>query len=80
MKEAIAQLETDPVTYFEKMKGLDEFGQIEVIGKEEIKTGSGGKKYVQFNTAEGLINYFPNARFGSFIAKNKSKKELTDGK
>ena len=33
----------------------------------EIKTGNGGKKYVQFNNN---INYFPNAKYGRYIAYN----------
>lgn len=34
----------------------------------EIKTGSGGKRYVHFNNG---INYFPQARYGRYIAKGE---------
>lgn len=77
--DSIELLRSNPVEYWGKTKGLPEYGQLEVTG-ETVKTGRGGRKYVQFNTAEGLINWFPNAQYGPFMAKNKTKEELTNGK
>ena len=34
----------------------------------ECKVGNGGKNYVQFNNN---INYFPNAKYGRYIAQSK---------
>ena len=39
----------------------------------ELKTGQGGKQYVQYQTADCVVNYFPNGRFGRFITKNNYK-------
>jgi hypothetical protein len=36
----------------------------------EMNKGRGGKTWIQFETEEGLINYFPNAKYGPFITKN----------
>ena len=55
-------------------------GNIEVSGdsnlldvnyvSSEIKTGNGGKKYICFNNS---INYFPKAKYGKYIVKNKEE-------
>ena len=57
-------------------------GEIEIQDKDfllglpftdrQVKTGNGGKKYISYQTANGIVNYFPNARFGAFISKAKS--------
>ena len=43
-------------------------GDVDLLDEEyvdhELKTGSGGKKYVRFN---GKVNYFPNAKYGRFV-------------
>lgn len=35
----------------------------------EIRKGRGGKQYVRYTTSEGVVCYFPNARFGRFISR-----------
>ncbi len=32
----------------------------------EVKTGNGGKKYIQFDNG---VRYFPNAKYGRFITR-----------
>jgi hypothetical protein len=53
-----------------KVAHLDEFGELE-YSKVEKKAGRGGKVYYQYTTEKGLINYFPYARFGPFVAINR---------
>jgi len=39
---------------------------------DEIKIGQGGKKYTQFILENGeKVNYFPNAKYGRYIKKEK---------
>jgi len=56
---------------------IDIKGDISLLDYEfitrEVKTGSGGKQYIQYDNA---INWFPNAKFGQFISKvGESKSE-----
>jgi len=53
---------------------LDEFGELEYSAVEK-KVGRGGKVYYQYTTEQGIINYFPYARFGPFVSKNNSTQE-----
>ena len=40
----------------------------------DVCTGSGGKKFIMFNKETDLcVNYFPNGRFGKFVAINSKK-------
>lgn len=51
-----------------KIKGADEFGDLE-YDTVEGKTGRGGKSFVQFVLKDSrIINYFPYAKYGPFIA------------
>ena len=51
-----------------KMKGLAEFGDLEVIGGG-VLTGRRGVPYFELVTAEVTVNFFPNARYSPFLAK-----------
>ena len=52
----------------DKMNGLAEFGDLEVLSAE-VKTGRGGKQFVRFETAAEVIVYFPNAKYGAFLTQ-----------
>lgn len=41
-----------------------------VLG-DESRTGNGGKKYSRITCVEGVINYFPNAKYGRFLSIEK---------
>ena len=55
-------------------------GEIKIGGNQElldyefteyrVQLGRGGKYYISF---DGIINYFPTARYGRYISKNTAK-------
>jgi hypothetical protein len=52
-----------------KIKISGELNLLEVeYTSSEVKKGKGGKIYITFNNS---INYFPNAKYGKYIAENK---------
>ena len=51
-----------------KIGGNVKLLEVEFVSSEN-KVGRGGKGYVQFN---GSINYFPNAKYGRYIAKGET--------
>jgi hypothetical protein len=50
-----------------EISGSTNLLEIEYVSSE-VKKGRGGKVYISFN---GFINYFPNAKYGKYIAENK---------
>jgi Holliday junction resolvase len=65
LKEKLQHLENGELTVNDKHQLLDK-----TYTSVEVKRGRGGQLYVQFTTSEGLINYFPNGKYGPFIARN----------
>jgi len=53
-----------------KVAHIEEFGHLE-FSKLEVLTGRRGREYVSYTTSEGVINFFPNAKFGPFVCKQK---------
>jgi len=64
-KQKVAMLESGdlPLKDKEGLLGL------ELVGEPEVKTGSGGKQYLEMNTSTGAVLFFPQARFGWFLTK-----------
>lgn len=50
------------------VRGTADLGDLTVVAPIAVRTGRGGKKYVQMETERGLVNYYPNAKFGAFVA------------
>jgi hypothetical protein len=53
---------------------IDDFGDLEYTSVE-VKTGRMGSRFISFTTAQGIINYFPNGKYGAFISKQQEKGE-----
>lgn len=64
-KEVVASLEAGELP--QKVNGLDEFGDLELVDCVTVKSGRGGKKYLEMTTSKGVVRYFPLGKYGPFL-------------
>jgi len=60
----LAKLESGDVM----VNGIEEFSEITEFTFEK-RIGRGGTPWFEITTPVGILNYFPNARFGAFIKR-----------